>query len=58
MITYCCIRPYRSGRLYFVELHDIAIKLSSVKVPYLGESYSMLVKSDIDLNIARIMRSK
>lgn len=56
MITYCCIRPYRCGKLYFVEQCDIAIKLSSVKVPYLGESYSKLIRSDIEMNISRIMR--
>ena len=56
MITYCCIKPYRCGKLYFAQQSDIAIKLSSVKVPYLGESYRMLIKSDIDLNITRIMR--
>lgn len=53
-----CIRPYRSGKLYFAEKCDIAIKLNKVKVPYLGESYSETIRSDIEMNILRIMRSK
>ena len=56
MQSYCCIMPYRSGKLYFMEQCDIAIKLNKVKVPFFGDSYSKTIRSDIEMNISRIMR--
>ena len=51
-----CIRSYRSGKLYFVEKCDIAIKLNKVNFPYLGQRYSKIIRYDIEMNISRIMR--
>lgn len=49
------IRPYRSGKLYFCEAYDIAYKINNAKLPYFGQCYNKIIKSDNEMNIARII---
>lgn len=48
-------RPYNPS-VKFISQSDICKKINSITMPYYGTSYSKIIKSDIEMNISRIMR--
>ena len=47
--------PYNPS-VKFISQSDICKKINSVTMPYYGTSYSKIIKTDIEMNISRIMR--
>ena len=43
---YVCIRPYRNGKLYYLERFGEKVKQINLTYPYLGTSYSKILESE------------
>lgn len=58
MRTYCCIRPYQGGHLYYLEKFGEKVKQVKLTYPYLGNSYSKILESENKTFIENTIISK